>query len=264
MASADSALLVIAKALWNPKPTTDAKSQQYLANALGYPRSWQVVRTIEEKDGKKIIVDRIYAGSPDDGVDMYFNHHAAQAAAADWIEGESNGYEKKGGQLLPRKPKFQKGDRVQVDFEGDWYNATIQKRTERKDGYRYTVFYPEDNTTQTQVKESSIKFMDNPVQVAEQMGLDGGWEAKLSGKKWKFTSPDGKNFTSKVAAMKHYKKLAKGDFALTALRYYHVLVPLRTSSRQTTMSGGLQVSSSPPGPHGGVGTPHAYQCPARR
>ena len=211
MASADSALLVIAKALWNPKPTTDAKSQQYLANALGYPRSWQVVRTIEEKDGKKIIVDRIYAGSPDDGVDMYFNHHAAQAAAADWIEGESNGYEKKGGQLLPRKPKFQKGDRVQVDFEGDWYNATIQKRTERKDGYRYTVFYPEDNTTQTQVKESSIKFMDNPVQVAEQMGLDGGWEAKLSGKKWKFTSPDGKNFTSKVAAMKHYKKLAKGE-----------------------------------------------------
>lgn len=215
MASADSALLVIARALWNPKPTTDEKSQQYLANALGYPRSWHVVRTIETNNTTKLIVDRIYTGSPSAGVDMYFNHHAAQAAAIDWVDGESSPHSKKGGQLLPRKPKFVKGDKVQVQFEGEWFNATIQKRNERKDGYRYTVYYPEDNTTQTQVGEELIRLMDDPVQVAAQMGLDGGWQAKQqSGKKWKFVSPDGKNFTSKAAALKYHKnkdKKAKDD-----------------------------------------------------
>ena len=95
MASADSALLVISRALFDPKPTTDDKSERYLAMALGYPSSWHVVRTIEEEivpkqqqqeessDEKKrrlMIVDRIYAGNPADGVDMWFNHRAAQVS----------------------------------------------------------------------------------------------------------------------------------------------------------------------------------------
>ena len=224
MANADSALLVISRALWNPKPTTDEKSQRFLAQALGYPSSWHVVRTIEHEPvsaggggddnddeaatGRLVIVDRIHAGDPSAGVDMWFNHHAAQAAAEEWVEGESSGYEQKGGQLLPRKPKFQKGDQVKVHYEGDWLPATIQKRSERKEGYRYTVFYPQDNTTQSQVHEEDIQLMDDPYKVAEDMGLD-GWQAKLSGKKWKFISPDGKTFTSKTSAMKHKKKLDK-------------------------------------------------------
>ena len=115
-----------------------------------------MVRKIEKENETSVIVDRIYAGHPTAGVDMYFNHPAAQAAAAEWLEGESSGYEKKGGQLLPRKPKFQKGDQVKVNYEGVWCPATIQKRNERKEGYRYTVFYPEDNTTQTQVEEQFV------------------------------------------------------------------------------------------------------------
>lgn len=227
---ADSAMLVISRALWNPKPTTDAKSQRFLAQALGYPGSWHVVRTIEDESdydnvpaeaaaasegdaanatSRLVIVDRIFAGDPSAGVDMYFNHHAAQAAAEDWVEGESKGYEQKGGQLLPRKPKFQKGDQVKVNFEGEWLPATIQKRSERKEGYRYSVFYPQDNTTQSQVVEEDIQLMDDPYKVAEDMGFGDGWQAKLNGKKWKFISPDDKIFTSKTAAMKHKKKLDK-------------------------------------------------------
>ena len=52
--------------------------------------------------------------------------------------------------------------------------------------------------------------MDDPVKVAESMGLDGGWQAKLGGKKWKFISPDGKTFTSKTSALKHKKNMDKG------------------------------------------------------
>lgn len=242
---ADSALLVISRALWNPKPTTDAKSQRFLAQALGYPGSWHVVRTIEQeatvaavvpaattkmdsgatneenpssnnngegdKEKRLVIVDRIYAGDPSAGVDMYFNHHAAQAVAEKWVEGESNGYENKGGQLLPRKPKYQKGDQVKVQYEeGSWLPATIQKRSERKEGYRYSVHYPQDNTTQAQVIEEDIQLMDDPYQVADDMGFS-GWQAKLSGKKWKFISPDGKTFTSKTSAMKHKKQLVKEE-----------------------------------------------------
>lgn len=212
MASADSALLVIAKALWNPKPTTDDKSERFLANALGYPRSWRVERRIEEnsKNSKTVNVDRIFAGPKDAGPDTYFNHPAAQAAAAEWVEGESTGYENKGGQLLPRKPRFQKGDRVKVNYEGQWCPATIKKRTEKKEGYRYTVYYPEDGTTQTQVEEEAIEHADDPVEEAKKLGLTGGWQAKLSGKKWKYISPDGKTFTSKASALKHHKKMEKG------------------------------------------------------
>lgn len=253
MATADSVLQVIARALFDPNPTTDETSERYLATALGYPSSWHVVRRMEDettttttiildkngeeeeeqeeggggyssstnnrhnhhnnndnkKERRRMIVDRIYAGNPREGhVDMWFNHPAAQAAAEEWVEGESGPYDKKGGQMLPRKPKFQKGDQVKVLFEGDWCSATVQKRTEKKDGFRYNVHYLEDNSTQKMVREEDIELMDDPYDVAEGMGLP-GWQAKLQGKKWKFISPDGKNFTSKTAAMKHKKKLDK-------------------------------------------------------
>jgi len=253
MANTDSALLVISKALWDPHPTTDEKSERFLAQALGYPGSWHVVRTIEKEptvaaaaaaaactddkpadvpstsssssntgyqqqqqqqqnqkqkeESRLIIVDRIYAGDPSTGVDMWFNHHAAQEAATEWVEGESSPYQFKGGQLLPRKPKFAKGDQVRVNYDGKWWSATISKRNERKEGYRYTVFYPQDGTTQTQVLEEDIELMGDPHQMAEDMGLSKEWQAKLNGKKWKISSPDGKTFTSKASAMKHFKKL---------------------------------------------------------
>jgi hypothetical protein len=238
MATADSALQTIARALWDPNPTSDEKSERFLAAALGYPSSWHVVRKIEEdkrndketttsslsdanaggdpssanNNQKRIlIVDRIYAGNPSEGVDMWFNHHAAQAAAVEWVEGESTGYDKKGGQLLPRKPKFQKNDQVKVLYEGEWMPATIQKRTERKEGFRYSVFYPQDNATQTQVHEDDIQLLDDPHKAAEDIGLDSTWQAKMVGKKFKFFSPDGKTFTSQNAALKHKKKLDKGE-----------------------------------------------------
>ena len=134
----------------------------------------------------------------------------SQAAAEEWVEGESSGYDKKGGQLLPRKPKFQKGDQVRVNYEGEWFAGTIQKRTEKKVGFKYNVHYLSDNSIQKMVPEESIELADDPYKVAEGMGLEGGWQAKLQGKgKWKYISPDGKNFTSKTAAFKHKKKLDK-------------------------------------------------------
>jgi len=224
--NADSAMLVISRALWNPEPTTDYKSELSLATALGYPPSWHVVREIENEqinnkcrannnDSEKqppprlVIFDRIYAGNPSEGVDCYFNHHAAQTAAESWVEGESTGYDGKGGHLLPRKPKFSKGDQAKVKYEGEWLPATIRKRSEKREGYRYTVYYPHDDTEQKLVCEEDIELMDDPTKVAEDLGLS-GWQAKLTGKKWKFTSPDGKTFTSKTAALKHKKKVARG------------------------------------------------------
>lgn len=223
MATADSALQIIARALWTPKPTTDEKSERYLASALGYPASWHVVRVVEENksnedvdgatDDKNApqrlkIIDRIYAGKPSDGVDMWFHHAAAQAAAEEWVEGESTGYEHKGGHLLPRKPKFQKNDEVKVLFEGEWLPAVVQKRKEAKEGFKYWVLYPLENSTQSNVPEEDIQLRDDPAKVAEDLGLDGGWLAK-PGKngKLKFSSPDGKTFTSLNSALKHKKKL---------------------------------------------------------
>jgi hypothetical protein len=248
MTGNDSSLVVAARALWDARPTTGKRSERYLADALGYPRTWRVVRRIleapstaqggeaaaagaaegeeakddkdknesssepQQQDNRYMIVDRIYAGSPSEGVDAYFNHFAAQTAALDWQEGTSTGFENKGGQLLPRKPKFQKGDSVKVMYEDVWCLATIKKRTEKKsDGtFRYTVYYPEDGTTQGQVLESNIQMVvvKDAYAVAKEMGLTELWQAKCTGgKKWTFTSPDGKTFSSKATALKHQKKL---------------------------------------------------------
>uniref|UniRef100_A0A7S2Y8S1 Uncharacterized protein n=2 Tax=Entomoneis paludosa TaxID=265537 RepID=A0A7S2Y8S1_9STRA len=98
MASDQAVLDAMGAAMWDPQPTgTDLKAQQ-LADALGYPTSWRVVRTIEEMPPEhssgeekmvddaatRCIVDRIYAGEPGTGCDMWFHHHAAMMVAQEW------------------------------------------------------------------------------------------------------------------------------------------------------------------------------------
>ncbi|CAB9514629.1 expressed unknown protein [Seminavis robusta] len=250
MTGTDSSLVVASRALWDARPTTGKRSEQFLANALGYPRSWRVVRRLVETattrdeaggDNEKeespclMIVDRIYAGTPQDGVDTYLNHAAAQQAASEWEEGVSTGFQARGGQLLPRKPKFQKGDHIKVLYDGVWCLATVKKRIEKKgDGsFRYTVYYPEDGTTQHQVPEESIALQDKSDKndadeaassnedahaLAQEMGFGPDWKAKqqITGKKkkskkWTFISPDGKTFHTKTAAMKHKTELEQKD-----------------------------------------------------
>ena len=115
--------------------TTSPLSERLLAHTLGYPNGWHVVRTVES-DGS--YYDFIHAGDPQKNVDMYFNHMAAYTAAMKWKEGESTGFENKGGQMLPRVASFKVGDEVEVLYEpdGQWYGATIERVTEYEDDIR--------------------------------------------------------------------------------------------------------------------------------
>ena len=106
--------------------------QMKLAWVLGYPPSWHVIRIYPHPatpDNPKSFQDRIYAGDPKANVDTYMNHHAAMGAALKFVEGESTGYEQKGGQLLPRQAKFKVNDFVEVLYEddGQWYDAQVKK-----------------------------------------------------------------------------------------------------------------------------------------
>ena len=110
----------------------DPKSQMKLALSLGYPMNWHVIRVYPHPaspDAPDSFMDRIYAGDPSKNVDAYFNHHAAMTAALKFVEGESTGYENKGGQMLPRKPNFKANDEVEVLYEedGQWYDAQVVK-----------------------------------------------------------------------------------------------------------------------------------------
>jgi hypothetical protein len=208
-----AAAQVMARALRDPRPTTTSKSERQLAIALGYPSTWHVVRRIErmEEESKNIIVDRVYAGNPSSNVDMWFNHDAARQASMEWKEGESTGYEHKGGHLLPRKARFSKGDEVEVHYEGGWYAATIVKRKEYEDGFRYVVYYTEDESNQTGVLEDEIRpapEKQDPYQLAESLGLPTGWTALLSPKgRWMIQSDDGEHkFRSEKAALNFVKK----------------------------------------------------------
>jgi len=119
----------LSKVLLNAAPTTDALSERQLAAALGYPLSWHVVRLSPDKP------DLIYAGNPSKNVAVWFNHEAARAAAAEWQEGKTSAY--KGGHLLPRKPLFKKNEVVEILYKKKWYPATITKRKDYEDQYRY-------------------------------------------------------------------------------------------------------------------------------
>jgi hypothetical protein len=120
---------LFSKIMATAPPTTDALSERQLAAALGYPLSWHVVRLSHDKP------DFIYAGNPSRNVAVWFNHEAALRAAADWEEGMSSPY--KGGHLLPKRPLFKKNEVIEVLYKKKWYHATIVKRKDYEDEYRY-------------------------------------------------------------------------------------------------------------------------------
>eukprot|EP00586_Coscinodiscus_wailesii_P022112 CAMPEP_0172500748 /NCGR_PEP_ID=MMETSP1066-20121228/142582_1 /TAXON_ID=671091 /ORGANISM="Coscinodiscus wailesii, Strain CCMP2513" /LENGTH=444 /DNA_ID=CAMNT_0013275157 /DNA_START=385 /DNA_END=1722 /DNA_ORIENTATION=+ len=126
---------------------------------MGYPSSWHVVRIVPHpaSSDPKSCMDLIYAGDPLNNVDLYYNHNAAFAAALVYEEGVSSGYEAKGGQMLPRKAGFVKGEEVEVMFDGVWYEASIVKFKMYADDIRYTVHYTEEDTTQNNVLEENIR-----------------------------------------------------------------------------------------------------------
>jgi len=150
MASEQTVLNCIGKALWDPKPTaTDLQSRQ-LAVALGYPRNWRVVRSIDEADNN-CIVDRIYSAQPGTGCDMWLNHAAAMEAAATWEETEQTPFAYAGGHLLKVQPQFEKNDKVQVLYQGEWWDAKILRRKEYPGQYKYQVYYPVDSSKQGEI-----------------------------------------------------------------------------------------------------------------
>jgi len=220
MASERTVLRIMGKALWDTRPTqTDLASRQ-LAVALGYPLGWRVVRNIETDladDAKKIIVDRIHAGRPDTGCDMWFHHVAAMQASAAWVAGESTGFDQKGGHLLPRLALFKKGDKVQVWYAEEWWDAKVLRRKEDADSFRYQVQYGADNSKQSGVDEDLIqareaKAAKPPSKTALEIGLGEEWEAVCtSGNRWKITGPGGELFKSKKAALEVYAKIASSE-----------------------------------------------------
>jgi hypothetical protein len=144
------------------KPTTTPHSERILANTLGYPKSWHVVRFVPHPllPTSNTFQDIIYTGDPE-VADAYFNHTAAMDAAMTWMDGENNNntpspFDDEGGQLLPLERElmeFEEGDEVQVYYEQDceWYHATIIEVIPYRDDVRYTVQFTLDEATQTNV-----------------------------------------------------------------------------------------------------------------
>ena len=308
MASEQSVLDTLGRALWMARPTTSDIEAQQLAYALGYPEQWRVIRTLEqvsfqkkespqqqqprtttttsseqqdkethrdsgapdtnstttattaedknskddavataagdcesdkankdENNNEKVtdteknnledsininkeknesvgdvvdlcIVDRIYAGKPGTGCDMWYNHHSAMIASKDWIEEGSDPFRHKGGHMLPREALFYKGDRVEVLFDDDWWEAKILRKKEHSEGYRYQVYYVIDKTKQNGIPEERIRALatgkKDPREIALQIGLGEDWQAVATGNnRWRITAPDGQIFTSKKAAL---------------------------------------------------------------
>lgn len=160
------------------------------------------------KKRKFCIVDRIYAGEPGTGCDMWFNHESAMFIAESWTD-ESTPFDQNGGHMLPRQPKFDKGDKVQVLYQDSWFDAKILKRKDSPEGYLYQVFYPADNSKQNKIKECNIRTRptekDSEV-TATELGFSEGWKAYSTGNnKWKILSPDGSTYPSHKAGMDAYK-----------------------------------------------------------
>jgi hypothetical protein len=113
MALDQLALDVVGKALWDPRPTTSDLQACQLANALGYPDAWRVVRAEDQTTGK--FFDRIYSGSPDTpGCDCWMNHANAMDAAARWETTDQTQHAFKGGDMLRNRSQYRKGDKVEV------------------------------------------------------------------------------------------------------------------------------------------------------
>jgi hypothetical protein len=161
-----------------------------------------------------IIVDRIYAGRPGTGCDAWFHHGAAMAAASDWDPEEaSSPFGRGGGHLLARQPRFRAGDRVQVLYEGEWYDATVLRRRPetrggRSVGFLYGVHYSQDGTKQSGVDESRVRprpeALDSKL-AASKLGMK-GWDAYVSGgNRYKIVDPaTGKAYWSKKHALEAY------------------------------------------------------------
>ena len=209
MASEQTVLNCIGRALWDPNPTTSDRQARQLAVALGYPRDWRVERSLDPDDGS--LVDRIYTAKPGTGCDMWLNHADAMEAAAAWDDLPPElrtPFCFNGGHLLKPQPKFEKGDKVQVMYEGEWWDATILRRKEYPGNFKYQVYYPVDSSKQGGVEEHLIRFLPaemDPDVKAAQLGLGEGWKAFAMGyNHWKIVSPDGETYKSKKAALEAY------------------------------------------------------------
>jgi hypothetical protein len=216
------------RAMFDPHPTTTETSQKQLAYALGYPMGWRVERTItkDQTTGMPIIRDRIHAlgGKKNKTKFMWLNHEAAQKAAAILAQegtltpptstSNNSSDTNTGSHLLPPMPKFAKGDVVQVSYEGKWWEAQITKRKKKDDEFFYGVFYVGENSTQDDIAETNIRPSEDPAELAVSLGFTNDWKASRKGARYTLTSPTGKQFTSKKAAMKVFHELqGKGKAA---------------------------------------------------
>lgn len=194
-----------ARALWDSKPTPTLKSQKQLAYALGYPFEWRVERSVKIQDGgKQVISDRIHAVGKGKNKSRYtwFHHEAAQLAAAK-LETEGAIDE---SHLLPPMPLYTKGDVIQVNYEGKWFDATILKRKKLADEFLYSVQYHEEDSTQDEVPEEDLRPGQDPSILAMELGFTSDWKASRKGARYILTAPTGERFTTKKAAMKFLKE----------------------------------------------------------
>ena len=141
--------------------TTTPKSERLLANTMGYPDTWHVVRTVPHPDlppssdsYTSTFQDIIYAGDPEIA-DAYFNHTAAMEAAMRWVQRAQTGggessynnnncspFDDYGGQLLPidleLMEQLGEGDEIEVYYDQDreWGRAVIEEVVEYRDDTR--------------------------------------------------------------------------------------------------------------------------------
>lgn len=214
MALDNLVLDVIGKALNDPNPTKSDLQACQLANALGYPNAWRVVRSVDETTGK--LYDRIYSGNPGTpGCDCWFNHATAMEAAAKWEATPMTQHAFRGGDLLGNKSRFKKGDKVEVLYDGAWWDAKILRVKEApNESFRYQVHYTADSSRQSGVDEQLIRprqdeatkasptVDSDPGTMALALGFGEGWQATGQGKnRWKLVAPTGETFRSKKTAM---------------------------------------------------------------
>lgn len=121
----DGVLQVLANALWDPNPTTSDEQACQLAEALGYPPGWRVTRSTTPEG---LYFDRITSGDPSTPeCDQWFHHAGALEAAANWCNTAQTQFVYKGGHLLAPQAAYRKGDKVQVLYEEEWWDAKIMR-----------------------------------------------------------------------------------------------------------------------------------------
>jgi hypothetical protein len=75
--------------------------------------------------------------------------------------------------------------------------------------HRYSVVYIVDESTQDNIRETSIRMAppsSTGKELATSMGFPQGWEATKNGKQYLFTSPQGETFRTKKAALKFVRE----------------------------------------------------------